>query len=490
MFSRRRFLIGAGAGAALLAGGRMGRSALAAAPRRLTIEMRQIEVLRRPAKVFRLAGPDGKEGLEFRTGDEFDVILENRAGVASLIHWHGLTPPWQQDGVPEISQPALAPEKDDSYLFPLSMPGTYWMHSHQGLQEQQLASAPLLIHDPADAALDRQEIVVLLHDFSFRSPEEILAGLISKAGASAGTSSMSASSGSMSGMNMGGSSMSGMDGGRQGAMKPDLNDVDYDAFLANSRTLEDPEVFAVEKGGRVRLRLINGAASTNFTIDTGALPATLIAVDGHGVKPVPGRRFPIAIAQRLDLLVELPKEGGAFPILALQEGTAGRAGIVLATPGAAISRLALQGSETGPVVGSAFEAALAPARGLPDRQADRRIVLKLEGDMSRYAWTFDGAPYPQHPPLMVKRGERVELSYRNTTMMSHPIHLHGHVFQVVGVGARRIRGAVRDTVLVPPMQTIDIAFDADNPGKWAMHCHQLYHMAVGMFVELRYDGFT
>jgi FtsP/CotA-like multicopper oxidase with cupredoxin domain len=494
MFSRRRFLIGTGTGAALLAGWRTGRSALAAAPRRLAIEMRQIEVLRRPAEIFRLAGPDGKEGLEFRAGDEFDVTLENRAGVASLIHWHGLTPPWRQDGVPEISQPALAPEKDYSYLFPLTRPGTYWMHSHQGLQEQQLASAPLIIHDPAEAALDRQEVVVLLHDFSFRSPEEILAGLLKKAGTSSG---MSANAGSMSGMDMSGMDMSGTDmggmgmgGGSEGGMKPDLNDVDYDAFLANSRTLEDPEVFAVEKGGRVRLRLINAAASTNFTIDTGALSATLIAVDGHGVKPVPGQRFPIAIAQRLDLLVELPKEGGAFPILALQEGTSGRAGIVLATPGAAIGRLGLKGSEAGPVVGSAFEAALVPARGLPDRTAERRIVLKLEGDMSRYAWTFDGVPYPQHPPLTVKQGERVELSYRNTTMMSHPIHLHGHIFQVVGIGGRRIRGAVRDTVLVPPMQTIDVAFDADNPGRWAMHCHQLYHMSVGMFVELRYDGFV
>src|SRR5580704_4563200 len=287
MLNRRDFLIGAGAAGLTTALAGRGAARAAAGPAKLVIGTRQIEVKGRAAKAFVLLGSGGKEGLQFRLGDEFDVTLENRAGVASLIHWHGLTPPWQQDGVPGISQPALAAGSSYSYRFPLTNPGTYWMHSHQGLQEQQLAAAPLIIHDPADAALDRQEVVVMLHDFSFRSPEEILADLTKSAGASG-----------MGGMDMGGMNMSGMDmshgsvsGMGQGGMKPDLNDVAYDAFLANGRTLEDPEVFAVDKAGRVRLRLINGAASTNFTIDTGALGATLIAVDGKGVRPVEGRRF-------------------------------------------------------------------------------------------------------------------------------------------------------------------------------------------------------
>jgi len=167
-----------------------------------------------------------------------------------------------------------------------------------------------------------------------------------------------------------------MEGGGMSAMKPDLNDVDYDAFLANGRTLGDPEVVPVDKGGRVRLRLINGAASTNFTIDTGDLDASLIAVDGKGVTPVAGRRFPIAVAQRLDLLVALPPEGGAFPILALQEGTPARTGIVLASPGAAVARLASTG-ETGPVLDLRLESRLRPTQGLVERKADRRFVLKL-----------------------------------------------------------------------------------------------------------------
>jgi FtsP/CotA-like multicopper oxidase with cupredoxin domain len=507
MFNRRDFLIGAGAAGLTTALAGRGEARAAAGPARLVIGTRQIEVNGRAAKAFALLGPDGKEGRQFRLGGEFDVTLENRAGVASLIHWHGLTPPWQQDGVPDVSQPALAAGSSYSYRFPLTTPGTYWMHSHQGLQEQQLAAAPLIIHDPAEASLDRQEVVVLLHDFSFRSPEEILADLMKGAVAYAGMGGMNRDGAGMAGMNMsgmnmagsnrngsgmGGMNMAGMDmgGGSMGAMKPDLNDVDYEAFLANGRTLEDPEVFTVDKGGRVRLRLINGAASTNFTIDTGALGATLIAVDGHGVKPVGGRRFPICVAQRLDLLVELPSEGGAFPILALQEGTTARTGIILASPGVAVASLASAGAAAGPVLDLQLEANLIPAKGLAERKADRRFVVKLEGDMSRYAWSFDGIPYPRHPPLPLKQGERVELSYQNTTMMSHPIHLHGHSYQVVGIGGRRFQGAVRDTVLVPPKETVDVIFDADNPGKWIMHCHQLYHMTVGMMLELHYEGFS
>ena len=148
------------------------------------------------------------------------------------------------------------------------------------------------------------------------------------------------------------------------------------------------------------------------------------------------------------------------------------------------------GTEAGPVVGLALENKLAAAQGLAPRPVDSRILLKLDGDMARYAWNFDGLPWPKHPPVMVKANQRVEITIQNTTMMSHPIHLHGHVFQIVGIGDRRFQGAVRDTILMPPKETVRFIFDTDNPGKWAFHCHQLYHLAVGMFVELRYEGFT
>jgi FtsP/CotA-like multicopper oxidase with cupredoxin domain len=144
----------------------------------------------------------------------------------------------------------------------------------------------------------------------------------------------------MGAMNMGSGSMGAMNSGTIGAMNMgpgpamDLNDIDYDAFLANDRNLADPEVVRTEPGGRVRLRLINGASATQFWIDLGALSGTVVAVDGHPVRPMRGNRVPLAMAQRLDVLIDLPGNG-AYPILAQVEGKRARTGIILAASGRA-----------------------------------------------------------------------------------------------------------------------------------------------------------
>jgi FtsP/CotA-like multicopper oxidase with cupredoxin domain len=236
------------------------------------------------------------------------------------------------------------------------------------------------------------------------------------------------------------------------------------------------------------LRIINGAAASNFVIDLGRLKGALVAVDGHPIEPVAGSRFPIAMAQRLDVRLHLPKERAAHPVLALLEGEKKRTGIVLAPAGARIARLGESAEKPVKPLDFAFERALKAAAPLSAKTAARVHRLDLTGAMSPYEWGLNGAAYPDAPPLTVARGERVEIAMTNRTMMSHPMHLHGHVFQVVAIDGTRFPGAVRDTVLVPPMTTVTIAFDADNPGRWLFHCHNLYHMATGMMAELRYEG--
>ncbi len=108
--------------------------------------------------------------------------------------------------------------------------------------------------------------------------------------------------------------------------------------------------------------------------------------------------------------------------------------------------------------------------------------------MQRYAWALNGQSWPDIVPLMLKKGQRVEIELVNETAMAHPMHLHGHTFQVMALDRRPITGAVRDTVMVPPNGTVRVAFDADNPGRWAFHCHNLYHLATGMITEFRYEG--
>ena len=498
LLSRRDFL-----GTALAAGvlpilPAMVRAAVCSEPKRLVAGTRTLEVDGRPARVFGLVGPDGRPGIRLAASDRFHVELANETGTPTIVHWHGQLPPWTQDGFPWPQTPPIASGAVQTYDY-APIPGTYWMHSHHGMQEQSLMTAPLIVHDVAEVREDRQEVVLMLHDFTFRTPDEVLAGLTATRAATAMAQTAEDGAGRKGGGNapeprmadmaanapsllMSGMAMSKRDGARM-----DLNDVHFDAFLANDRTLADPEIVRVERGGRIRLRIINGASSSQFWIDLGELIGRVVATDGHPVHPVAGSRFPIATAQRLDILIDLPR-AGAFPILAKLEGAGQQTGIVLAAAGARISRIA-DSAQTVPPLDNSLEARLTAVAQLPPRPADVVRTITLGGGMKPYAWSMNGEYWPRVTPLMLSEGQRVEIELFNRSMMAHPIHLHGHAFQVIAIGGRPIHGAVRDTVLVPAMMgRVRIAFDADNPGRWAFHCHNLYHMVTGMMTEFRYQA--
>lgn len=471
---RRDLLKGALAGAAVFAAPVFSpRPAFAGQPggqTRLGIVRRTIEVNGKAAGVFGLQQTDGSPGLRLRAGDTFNVLLQNETSEPTIIHWHGLTPPWASDGVPDTPLPLIAAGTGRTYEFPVGGPGTHWMHAHT-LQEQALLAAPLIVADPDDDKRDEQEVVILLHDFSFSSPEELLASLTG--GETAPTQD-------------GGMAMPGMDHGAMagmghGGMAMDINDIEYDAYLANDRALDDPEIMPVEPGGRVRVRIINGATATAFTIDFGELEGELIAVDGQDIEPVKGSRFPMTMGQRIDVRVQLPHETRSFPILALREGSPERTGVILRPAGAAVLKVAAAGDDDAPVLDLALEAQLRAIAPLTSRPADKTFDMALTGGMAAYRWGLT-----TNEPIVVDVGDRVEVTLRNISMMAHPMHLHGHHFQVVAIDGQRFAGAVRDTVLVPPMRSVTIAVDAGNPGQWAFHCHHLYHMATGMMSTFAY----
>jgi len=455
---------------------------------RLTAGTRTLAVNGKPARVFSLIGPNGKPGITLSPGERFHVDLVNQTGTSTIVHWHGQLPPWKQDGFPWPQTPPIPAGETQSYDY-APIPGTYWMHSHQGMQEQSLMTAPLIVRSAEEMRADRQEVVLMLHDFSFRTPDELLAGLTK----SNGSESVMPKSGMGKAMNMGSGCMGTMNSGTMGAMNMmpgmamDLNDVDFDAFLANDRTLADPEVIRTEPGGRVLLRLINAASSSQFWIDLGALTGTVVAVDGHPVRPLRSSRLPLAMAQRFDVLIDLPGNG-SYPIVAQVEGKRTRTGIVLAAAGAPVSRLAEEAGENAPPVDLSLERRLEAVTPLAPRAPDVTHRVILAGAMAPYAWSLNGEYWPNVTPLMIDHGQRVAIEMANQTMMPHPMHLHGHAFQVVAINGGPFTGAVRDTVLVPPMGSVTIAFDADNPGRWAFHCHNLYHMMTGMMTEVRYPA--
>jgi FtsP/CotA-like multicopper oxidase with cupredoxin domain len=470
--SRRHFLSGCAAFSATAFSSHS--QTLAAAPqRKLLVGRRTIEVLGRSAEVYGLTGSDGRSGLLLDPGERFSVALENTLGEETSIHWHGMTPAPELDGISETGYVVpLAAGETRAFDF-VPRPGTHWMHSHHGLQEQALLTAPLVVREDANA--DAQEVTLLLNDFSFRSPEEILEGLTGMSGMDHGGMDHGGmgimSMGDMSAMDM----MSGMD----------LNDVEYDAFLANDRTLDDPEVVRTERNGRVRLRIINGAASTAFWIDLDGHVATIVAVDGNAVAPVSGRRFPLAQGQRIDMLVEVAA-GAVVPVFARREGDVARTGIILAAPDATVGKYAGLADQAEAPVDLSLEEELSAVAPLGTRPADASHMVMLGGAMAPYSWTLNNRSWAEREKLQVVEGQRVSLGFMNHSMMAHPMHLHGHHFQVVGINGRRLAGAVRDTVLVPPMGTIVVEFDADNPGRWLYHCHNLYHMAAGMMSEVVY----
>jgi len=174
--------------------------------------------------------------------------------------------------------------------------------------------------------------------------------------------------------------------------------------------------------------------------------------------------------------------------LAVLEGERSQTGLILkAGNRASITRLPELAANASSPLNLDLERRLRAVAPLTKRKADRVHQINLTGEMAGYVWSINGVPWTKSvPPLPIAKGERVELVFQNRTPMPHPMHLHGHEFQVVEIDGKRFPGAVRDTVLVPPNTRVVVAFDANNPGLWAMHCHLLYHLDAGMFSTLRY----
>ncbi len=429
-----------------------------------------ITVHGKSAPSYLITQPDGTWGYVGTIGEMFNTRVINETKEPISMHWHGLILPNDQDGVPGITQAKpIQPGAYQDFHFKLVQSGTYWMHTHFGLALQQQLAAPFIIYDPQDPYKQAQNVVMFLSDFSFKSPELINQQLHH--------------SDDMSGMKMSGMKMDMSQG-------PDLNDVKYNAFLTNYKTLQNPQITAVKPGSTVRLRIIDGAAASNFFINLGQLTGAVIATDGQPIKPVKGSLFSISEGQRLDIIVTIPKsDGQSYPILAQAEGTNQQTGLILTTPGAPVAKMSEIVTETAGAIDPLQDLRFHALNSLPTKPVTQKLIVTLQGNMSQYIWMINHQQWPHVTPLKVKKGDRVEITIINATAMAHPMHLHGHVFQVINVNGKVIAdGPLRDTVFVPANGRVSIIFDADNTGIWMFHCHILYHSENGMMTVLQYEG--
>jgi CopA family copper-resistance protein len=494
--------------------------------------------------------------IRLREGQNVRLRVINDLTEDSSIHWHGLLVPPAMDGVPGISFPGIKPRSTFIYEFPIKQSGTYWYHSHSGLQEQLGHYGPIVI-DPAgaDPVQSDREHVVVLSDHSQMAPDTIFRKLKQQAGY----------------FNYQKQTLAGLIAGKDQPLKEradwaqmrmdptDIADVTGAAYayLVNGHGPQDNWTALFTPGQRVRLRIINASSMTIFNVRIPGLPLTVVQADGQHVRPTAVDEFQIGVAETYDVIV-VPPDNRAYTFVGESIDRSGmaratlapRAGMTADVPPLRPRPLAtmtdmgmdmsgMKGMSGGQMSGmshgsmdmdmrdpkNAPGVAMTPGvqtispmpkdrtgesgQGLDDvghrvlnyrdlvaldrnpdvRAPTRSLDIHLTGNMERFMWSFDGLKMSDMmEPIPFLKDERVRVNLINDTMMGHPIHLHGHFFELVtGHGDHAAR---KHTVIVQPGGKVTFDLTADAVGDWAFHCHLLYHMHAGMMrvVSIRAPG--
>ena len=393
-------------------------------------------------------------------GQRMQVDLRNALPEDTTIHWHGLRLRNDMDGVPGVTQDPVAPGASFTYRFTVPDPGTYFFHSHVGLQLDRGMTGILLVDDPDEPGRYDQDWVLVLDDWLDGvdgSPESTLDRLRSSAG--------------------------GMGGGGMGAMMGGGLDIDYPHYLVNGRVPAAAVTLEAKPAQRVRIRIINSAADTTFRCALGEHRMRLTHKDGIPTAVVETDALVISMGERYD--VEVTLADGAFPFVAVPEGKPGYARAILRTSeGAAapsdntlpaeLTRQILVGTEVpGP--------AQTPGYDLGSADVDHELDITLGVRRSGYVWLLNDTTFARSQPYPIERGQRVRLTMTNRSHALHPMHLHGHSFRLAS------SGSWQDTVLLGSMSRTSVEFVADNPGMWAVHCHNIYHAEAGMMALVGYQ---
>jgi L-ascorbate oxidase len=430
--------------------------------------------------------------LRFKEGEELTINVTNKLDVDTSIHWHGLILPFRQDGVPGISFDGIKPGTTHTYRFPTQQSGTYWYHSHSGLQEQAGVYGAIVIEPKGREPFryDR-EYVVVLSDWHDSKPERVLANL--KKMSDYYNHSQRTIGDFFNDVGKKGFSAAFQDRKMWGEMRmtpTDIADVSGYTFLANGHSPDKNWTGLFKPGERVRLRFVNASAMTYFDVRIPGLKMTVVQADGNNVLPVSVDEFRIAVAETYDVIVR-PTKNKAYTVFAESMGRTGYARGTLAPRegmGAEVPALrkrpllsmsdmgmAHEGMDQGSMKGMDHskmkgmdhskmggpkpDPFYAPGSGLmpkaanggkflsykdlraqkplyPLRKPTREITLRLTGNMERYFWSINGIKFSKAEPIRLKYGERVRFKFVNETMMTHPMHLHG-MWTILDTGSKK-----------------------------------------------------
>lgn len=541
--------------------------------------------------------------LRLREGEESILRVTNGLQEDTSVHWHGILVPPSMDGVPGVSFPGIRPGQTFEYRFPLKQYGTYWYHSHSGMQEQLGHYGPLIV-EPAGGypyKFDR-EYVIVLSDWTFDNPYSLLANL--KKQGNYYNNQRRTVGDFFRDVSKNGFKAAFEDRTMWARMRMDPTDISdvtgmtY-SFLMNGLAPDANWTGLFRPGERVLLRFINSAAGTIFDVRMPGLPMKVVQVSGQYVQPVETDEIRVSIAETYDVIVEpksnqaytvfaeaidrsgyargtlTPREGMTAPIparrkrvvLTMADMGMNMAGMDMsgsdmsgmdmspsgggATPATAKNSMAgmagMSATPTGTdedsqrmaIAGATWSTALRGPGTLPNaiphepsrhgpgnsavpmitqsrlaeaghglgsdgwrvlrytelraltprpdfRAPERELELHLTGNMERFMWSMDGISFADSEPIRFTHGERLRLTMVNDTMMNHPMHLHGMWMELENGHGNMIPRV--HTVNVKPGERISLLITADAPGRWAFHCHVMYHMAVGMFRVVDVSG--
>ncbi|MFG3292611.1 multicopper oxidase family protein [Streptomyces sp. NPDC048179] len=449
----------------------------------------------------------GRE-LRLSVGDTLAAELSNQLPdrTTTSVHWHGIALRADMDGVPPATQAAVRAGRNFTYRFVTDAPGTYFFHPHVGVQLDRGLHAPLIVEDPREPLRYDDEWVVVLDDWVdgvTGTPDEVYAELKQGMGGMNGmdgmhgmdmsgmsgmsNTSMSSASSDASATPSGSGGMSTkftLMGARSKLLGGDAGDAKYPYHLVNGRVPADPDVYTGKPGKRVRLRIINAGGDTAYRVALGGHRLTVTHTDGYPVQHEQADALLVGMGERYDVLVTLAD--GVFPLVALAEGK-DAGGMALVRTGSGRAPMpSVRPEELNGMIMTASRLKAADDVRLPTRKADRVHRIELTGGMGKYDWGINGKRFdmgdPTANPVLVRHGERVRLDFVNRTAMWHPMHLHGHTYQLGTDGPRK------DTTIVLPKKTVSVHFDADNPGRWMLHCHNAYHGEAGMMALVAYQA--
>ncbi|MEO8413968.1 MAG: multicopper oxidase domain-containing protein [Ginsengibacter sp.] len=464
--------------------------------------------------------------LTFTEGDTAEIYVHNTMMMETSIHWHGLILPNRYDGVSYLTTAPIKMGQTHFYTFPIVQNGTYWYHSHTMMQQQSGLYGAIVINKRMTPSLleragGEAAYTLLLSDWTNENPDQVDRSLHNAT--------------DWYGIRKG-STQSYAEAIRQGHFKikltnewkrmaaMDVSDVYYDCFLSNGKPENAAPQF--KAGDKVKLRIINGSASTYFWLQYAGSKLTVIANDGKDVEPVTVDRLIIAVSETYDVMVTVP-DNKCYEFLATAEDRTKSTSLWLGT-GAKMKadpmprlnyfegmkmmndmmkmngdmndmgmKMSWQQMDMNTVMYPEMNTSTdmvtlnyamlrSPVKTtLPDAPV-KESHFNLSGNMNRYVWTIGNKTVSETDKILIKRGENIRIIMYNGTMMRHPMHLHGHFFRVLN--GQGDYSPLKNVLDIMPMETDTLEFAATESGDWFFHCHILYHMMSGMGRIFSYEN--